>query len=145
MFTSRGIDEEGIADFLTGDHLVISPDSDMTSSAECTHCKVLMTSWSAPGSPVRYYQCPFCSRTFSSYYSEVFRQRAGARMVEVQPSATPPPSGIPAASLEEVRWRQLQTRAARWFARLEAEERLHAGPGSSAVAACSAKVSSGHR
>lgn len=89
---------------------------------ECTHCKVLMTSWSAPGSPVRYYQCPFCCRTFSSAYGEVFRRRAGARVVEHRDPAPRPASPAPLATPEEIRWKQLKSRAARWFARLEAEE-----------------------
>jgi hypothetical protein len=116
----------------------------MNSSVECTHCKVLMTSWSAPGSPVRYYQCPFCSRTFSSCYGEVFRRRAGARLVEAQPSSTPPP-GIPSSTAEEVRWRQLRTRAAQWFARLEAEEHRHARRETSSptVAACGVRATGG--
>ena len=89
---------------------------------ECTHCKVLMTSWSAPGSPVRYYQCPFCSRTFCSAYGEVFRRRAGARMVERRDPAPRPGSPAPLPTPEEIRWKQLKSRAARWFARLEQEE-----------------------
>ncbi len=88
---------------------------------ECTHCRVLMTSWSVPGSPVRYYQCPFCSRTFSSAYGEVFRSGAGARRVGPAPAA-PPPSPAPLATAEEIRWRELKRTAERWFARLEAEE-----------------------
>lgn len=87
---------------------------------ECTHCRVLMTSWSAPGSPVRYYQCPFCARTFSSAYSEVFRRRAGARRVEA--AGAPPPSAVPMATPEDVRWRELKRTAERWFQRLEAEQ-----------------------
>jgi hypothetical protein len=51
----------------------------MEACVECTHCRVLMTGWSAPGSPVRYWQCPFCGRTHSSLYAEVFRRAAGAR------------------------------------------------------------------
>jgi hypothetical protein len=81
-----------------------------------------MTSWSAPGSPVRYYQCPFCSRTFSSAYGEVFRRRAGARVVEHRHPAAPPASAAPLPTSEEIRWKQLKSRAARWFARLEEEE-----------------------
>ncbi len=90
---------------------------------ECTHCKVLMTSWSAPGSPVRYYQCPFCSRTFSSAYGEVFRRRAGARVVAHPEPAPRPASPAPLPTPEEIRWKELKSRAARWFARLEEEER----------------------
>lgn len=94
----------------------------MEASIECTHCRVVMTSWSAPGSPIRYYQCPFCARTHSSPYGEVFRRRAGARVVEA-PVRTALPSEIPMASQEEVRWARVKTTAARWFARLEADER----------------------
>jgi len=86
---------------------------------ECTHCHVVMTSWSAPGSPVRYYQCPFCARTHSSPYGEVFRRGAGARML----AARSAPGGIPAATADDVRWAGIKATAARWFARLDAEER----------------------
>ena len=92
----------------------------MPHDVECTHCHVLMTTWSAPGSPVRYWQCPFCGRTHSSLYSEVFRRGAGARRVEpAQPSS---PAGLPQASPEEIRWGKLKARAAEWFARLEQEQ-----------------------
>ena len=94
----------------------------MEASIECTHCRVVMTSWSAPGSPIRYYQCPFCSRTHSSLYGEVFRRRAGARVVET-PARAARPAGIPMASQEDMRWARVKTSAARWFARLEADER----------------------
>ncbi len=90
----------------------------MPVDVECTHCGVVMTSWSAPGSQLRYYQCPFCARTHSSYYGEVFRHRAGARVVNGRPVA----GGIPSASPEDVRWAGIKASAARWFARLEAEE-----------------------
>ena len=93
----------------------------MDAFVECTHCRVVMTSWSAPGSPIRYYQCPFCQRTHSSLYGEVFRRRAGARMVEAGPRAAA--AGIPMASQEDVRWARVKATAARWFARLEADER----------------------
>src|SRR5919198_2514276 len=92
----------------------------MTQNVECTHCGVLMTSWSAPGSPVRYWQCPFCSRTHSSLYSEVFQRGAGARRVEA--SAPSSPAHPPQATPEEIRWAGLKARAARWFARLEQEQ-----------------------
>jgi hypothetical protein len=85
---------------------------------ECTHCGVLMTSWATPGSPIRYYQCPICSRTQSSAYGEVFRRGAGARVTAYRPG----PRGIPEASPEDVRWAGIKARAARWFARLDAEE-----------------------
>jgi hypothetical protein len=94
----------------------------MEASIECTHCGVVMTSWSAPGSPIRYYQCPFCARTHSSLYGEVFRRRAGARVVDAPARATRP-SEIPMASQDDMRWARVKTTAARWFARLEADER----------------------
>ncbi len=99
----------------------------MPHDVECTHCRVLMTSWSAPGSPVRYWQCPFCQRTHSSLYSEVFERGAGARRVEpVQPAPQQgtPQQGAPQASPEEIRWGRLKARAAEWFARLEQEQVL---------------------
>jgi hypothetical protein len=92
----------------------------MTHDVECTHCGVLMTSWSASGSPVRYWQCPFCSRTHSSLYSEVFRHGAGARRVEA--AAPAPSAGVPQATPADIRWADLKARAARWFARLEQEQ-----------------------
>jgi hypothetical protein len=94
----------------------------MEASIECTHCGVVMTSWSAPGSPIRYYQCPFCQRTHSSLYGEVFRRRAGARVVDA-PVRAGRPTEIPMASQEDVRWAGVKKSAARWFARLEADER----------------------
>jgi hypothetical protein len=94
----------------------------MEASIECTHCGVVMTSWSAPGSPIRYYQCPFCQRTHSSLYGEVFRRRAGARVVDA-PVRPGHPTEIPMASQEDVRWAGVKKTAARWFARLEANER----------------------
>jgi hypothetical protein len=93
----------------------------MDANVECTHCRVVMTSWSAPGSPIRYYQCPFCQRTHSSLYGEVFRRRAGARLLDG--AARPPPqAGIPMASADDMRWARVKATAARWFARLEADE-----------------------
>lgn len=80
-----------------------------------------MTSWSVPGSPIRYYQCPFCSRTHSSYYGEVFQRRAGARVLE-GPARAARPEELPAARPEDVRWAAVKVQAARWFARLEAEQ-----------------------
>ena len=88
---------------------------------ECTHCRVVMTSWSAPGSPIRYYQCPFCQRTHSSLYGEVFRRRAGARVVET-PAPASAANAIPMATPEEMHWARVKQTASRWFARLEAEE-----------------------
>ena len=100
---------------------MISPVLTMEASIECTHCRVVMTSWSAPGSPIRYYQCPFCARTHSSLYGEVFRRRAGARVVDA-PVRAARPSEIPMASAEDMSWTRVKTTAARWFARLEADE-----------------------
>jgi hypothetical protein len=93
----------------------------MEAAVECTHCRVVMTSWSAPGSPIRYYQCPFCQRTHSSLYGEVFRRRAGARVIG-GPAVAGTPEQIPMASAEDVRWANVKATAARWFARIEAEE-----------------------
>jgi len=98
----------------------------MAFDVECTHCGVVMTSWSAPGSQVRYYQCPFCTRTHSSLYGEVFRHGAGARVRGARSEA----SGVPTASAEDVRWAGIKASAARWFARLDADERRRSGPGS---------------
>jgi hypothetical protein len=105
----------------------------MEARVECTHCRVVMTSWSAPGSTIRYYQCPFCQRTHSSLYGEVFRRRAGARVVETAPVA----GGIPMASQEDVRWARVKATAARWFARLEEDERsrVEGDAGEAAIAA----------
>ena len=94
----------------------------MEASVECTHCGVLMTPWSAPGSTIRYYQCPFCARTHSSLYGEVFRRRAGARVLDAPPRAASP-SSIPMPSQEDLRWARVKASAARWFARVEADER----------------------
>jgi hypothetical protein len=80
-----------------------------------------MTSWSAPGSTIRYFQCPFCARTHSSAYGEVFRRGAGARLVDA-PSASSSPERIPMASPDDIRWARVKASAARWFARLEADE-----------------------
>ncbi len=95
----------------------------MESSVECTQCGVLMTSWCAAGSPTRYYQCPFCKRTLCSAYGETFGRGALGRRVLPAPRA-----GNPAAEAapDDQRWRELKGRAARWFARLEAEGERHA-------------------
>jgi len=97
----------------------------MPVDVECTHCGVVMTSWSTPGSQVRYYQCPFCARTHSSLYGEVFRHGAGARLR----TAAAAPGGIPSATPEDVRWAGIKASAARWFARLDAEERQQSPTG----------------
>jgi hypothetical protein len=94
----------------------------MDSAVECTHCQVTMTSWSVAGSPVRYFQCPFCSRTHSSQYDEVFRARAGARRVAA-PVRDAAPAALPMASPEEQQWARVKARAARWFSRLDEAER----------------------
>lgn len=91
-------------------------------AVECTHCRVVMTSWSAPGSPIRYFQCPFCQRTHSSLYGEVFRRRAGARVLDA-PVRASAPQAIPMATPEEMRWARVKQSASRWFARLEEDER----------------------
>jgi hypothetical protein len=87
----------------------------------CTHCQVTMTSWAAPGSTIRYYQCPFCARIHASCYGETL-QRAGAARTTGAPAR---PATLPQPSGEEIQWASVKARAARWFARLEAEE-LHA-------------------
>ena len=94
----------------------------MSNDVECTHCHVLMTTWSAAGSPVRYWQCPFCSRTHSSLYSEVFQHGAGARRVDPSHGASAPAAGAPQATPQDIAWTRLKARAARWFARLEQEQ-----------------------
>jgi len=94
----------------------------MESLVECTQCGVLMTSWCAAGSPTRYYQCPFCKRTLCSAYGEVFERGALGRKVGVaQRPSTAMRSPMPEATPEEKSWREMKGRAARWFARLEAE------------------------
>lgn len=95
----------------------------MEPCVECTHCRVVMTSWSAAGSPIRYYQCPFCQRTHSSLYGEVFAHRAGARVLDAKPRPPAAAAGIPMPSQDDVRWASVKATAARWFARLEADER----------------------
>jgi hypothetical protein len=104
--------------------MVISPDMRMDPAVECTHCGVVMSSWSVPSSPVRYFQCPFCNRTHSSHYGEVFRSRAGARLL-ARPARAAAPTGIPMALPEEARWATIRSAANRWYARLEADERRH--------------------
>jgi hypothetical protein len=107
----------------------------MESLVECTQCGVLMTSWSAAGSPTRYYQCPFCKRTLCSAYDEVFERGTLGRRIGTPARGTS--SGEPAtASSDDRRWRELKGRAARWFARLEAEgQRREPAAGVAAVAA----------
>lgn len=97
----------------------------MERAVECTHCGVVMTSWSVPSSPIRYYQCPFCQRTHSSHYGEVFRSRAGARVLDTLPRSAQP-SEIPMARPEDARWASIKSAANRWYARLEADERRNA-------------------
>lgn len=92
-------------------------------AVECTHCQVTMTSWSTAGSRVSYFQCPLCTRTYCSQYDEVFRARAGARRIGV-PVQQAAPTTLPMASLEVQRWATVRARAARWFDRVEADERL---------------------
>ena len=97
-------------------------------SVECTHCRVVMTSWSAPGSTIRYFQCPFCQRTHSSLYGEVFRRRAGARVVDA-PARASAPQAIPMATPEEMHWARVKQTASRWFARLDADQQRCATSG----------------
>ena len=75
----------------------------MDRAVECTHCRVVMTSWSAPGSPIRYYQCPFCARTHSSPTARCSAGGAGARLVDA-PAGRAVPERIPMASAEDIRW-----------------------------------------
>ena len=96
----------------------------MPVDVECTHCRVLMTSWSAAQSQVRYWQCPTCGRTHSSLYAESFQRGGGGRRVEAPAAAA---ARLPQARPEDVAWTQLKARAARWFARLE-QEQLPAPP-----------------
>jgi hypothetical protein len=84
-----------------------------------------MTSWSVPSSPIRYFQCPFCQRTHSSHYGEVFRNRAGARVLATVPGSSSP-SQIPMARPEDARWASIRTAANRWYSRLEADEQRNA-------------------
>jgi hypothetical protein len=84
-----------------------------------------MTSWSVPSSPIRYFQCPFCQRTHSSHYGEVFRNRAGARVLATLPRPSSP-SEIPMARPEDARWASIRTAANRWYSRLEADEQRNA-------------------
>ncbi len=98
----------------------------MESLVECTQCGVLMTSWSAAGSPTRYYQCPFCKRTLCSAYDEVFERGTLARRLTPAPRPSPARAAVPEATPEDVRWKELKGRAARWFARIEADGRSHA-------------------
>ncbi len=98
----------------------------MESLVECTQCGVLMTSWSAAGSPTRYYQCPFCKRTLCSAYDEVFERGTLARRLSTAPRPAQARAAVPEATPEDVRWKELKGRAARWFARIEADGRSHA-------------------
>ena len=94
----------------------------MDPAAICPHCQVEMTSWSAPGSPIRYYQCPFCARTHASCYREAFARGAGARLAAATAPLAASPASPAVAREEAARWATVRARAARWFARLEAEE-----------------------
>src|SRR5512137_2813821 len=95
----------------------------MESLVECARCHVLMNSWSAPGSPTRYYRCPDCHRTVCSAYGEVIdrgtlavRRESAAvvrRLLPVGPDAA------------EARWSEVKGRADAWFARLAADEHAH--------------------
>jgi hypothetical protein len=96
----------------------------MESLVECARCRVEMTSWSAPGSPTRYYRCPHCNRTVCSSYGEVIERGTLAVRREL-------PSGprrlVPAGpTIDEERWSEVKGRADQWFARLAADEHSHA-------------------
>ncbi|HTP50899.1 MAG TPA: hypothetical protein VMK42_09385 [Anaeromyxobacteraceae bacterium] len=83
-----------------------------------------MTSWSAPASQTRYYQCPFCGRTWCSAYGDLFKRGAGARLLDARRGSGVGVRGAAAqASAEDAGWRELKGRADRWFARLAREER----------------------
>jgi hypothetical protein len=99
-----------------------------------------MTSWCAAGSPTRYYQCPFCKRTLSSTYGEVFERGALGRKVGGAPrAAAAGREVVPDAAQDAERWRELKGRAALWFARLEAEgHRREPAPRIPAVAVAAA-------
>lgn len=99
----------------------------MDDCVECTQCRVLMTSWAAPGGAVRYWQCPFCRRTCSSAYGEAFKAGVVRRVARARPPAPGLPARLPQASAADASWALLKARAQRWFARLEAEE-LPAAP-----------------
>jgi|SRR5512139_3672215 hypothetical protein len=107
----------------------------MESHVECTQCGVLMTSWCAAGSPTRYYQCPFCKRTLCSAYDEVFERGTLGRRVGPSPRALATSRAtLPEATPEDKSWKELKGRAARWFARLEADGQRHAPHAVPAVA-----------
>ncbi|MGA8892796.1 MAG: hypothetical protein WB493_14590 [Anaeromyxobacteraceae bacterium] len=107
----------------------------MESHVECTQCGVLMTSWCAAGSPTRYYQCPFCKRTLCSAYGEVFeRGTLGRRVGGTHRAQGSPHATLPEATPEDKSWKELKGRAARWFARLEADGQSHAPHPVAAVA-----------
>ena len=98
-----------------------------------------MTGWSAAGSAITYWQCPFCGRTHSSLYGEVFRTAAGARLVEraspQDPGHARAGSPLPQRTPEEIRWAGVRANAKRWFARLEQEGSVAAAPGARAAPA----------
>ena len=110
----------------------------MESPVECTQCGVLMTSWCAAGSPTRYYQCPFCKRTLCSAYDEVFERGALGRRVTGDPRSAG--ATAPEATPEDQRWRELKGRAARWFARVEADGERHAPHAAVPALAVAARV-----
>lgn len=103
----------------------------MDPSVEHAHCGVVMTSWSAAGSPTRYYQCPSCGRTFCSAYSEILHRAAGARSLGGSTAPVLAPARRAAGPLpapDDPGWRELKGRAARWFAHVEADVRRLATP-----------------
>jgi hypothetical protein len=110
----------------------------MESPVECTQCGVLMTSWCAAGSPTRYYQCPFCKRTLCSAYDEVFERGALGRRVSA--AAQAPGAAAPDPTPDDQRWRELKGRAARWFARVEADGVRHSPPSAAPAMAVAARA-----
>ena len=83
-----------------------------------------MTSWSAPGSPTRYYRCPHCLRTVCSAYGEVIDR--GTLAVRREWPAGPRRLVPAGPTVEEARWTEVKGRADEWFARLAADEHAHA-------------------
>jgi hypothetical protein len=95
----------------------------MESLVECARCHVPMNTWSAPGSPTRYYRCPRCQRTVCSAYDEVIDHgtlavRREWPAVERRPLAS-------RAGADEALWSEVKGRADAWFARLAADEHAH--------------------
>src|SRR5512137_1175650 len=95
----------------------------MESLIECARCRVPMNSWSAPGSPTRYYRCPHCLRTVCSAYEEVIEH--GTLAVRREPLAAGRQPASAGSRADEARWSEVKGRADEWFARLAADEHAH--------------------